>query len=185
MGVDTAKLETATRLFLEGLGENPEDQHFLNTPKRVAKAWRDYFGKGYAEDPKKELNVTFSDDYDQMIVIDDIPFISHCAHHLVPFVGIAKIGYLPNKGKITGLSKLARVVQGYAARLQIQEQLSRQVAMAIQEVLEPKGVGVVLKAEHFCMSRRGAMATGAMTTTSYMLGQFRDEPETRHEFLNF
>lgn len=183
--VDQKKLEAATSLFLEGLGVNSEDQHFKGTPKRVARAWKEYFGAGYEIDPKEYLVTEFSDDFDQMIVVSDIPLISHCAHHLVPFCGTAKVGYLPAERRITGLSKLARVVQGYSARLQIQEQLTRQIAQAIWDVLKPKGCGVVIKAEHFCMNRRGARAVGSVTTTSYLLGSFRNEPETRAEFLRF
>jgi len=184
--IDETKLVKGIRLFFEGLGLGAElaDQHFRDTPKRVAKAWKEHFGAGYELDPKKYLNVEFSDDYDQMVVVKDIPFMSHCAHHIVPFCGVAKIGYLPDEKRITGLSKLARVLNGYAQRLQIQEQLTRQVASAIQEVLRPKGVGVVLEAEHFCMTRRGVKAPGSMTITSCLLGSFRDEPETRAEFLN-
>ena len=182
--INEQKLVQGVSLFLEGLGVNLTDQHFKETPRRVAKAWKECFGAGYEIDPRKHLNVAFSDSYDQMIIIKDIPFTSHCGHHIVPFCGHAKIGYLPNDHRITGLSKLARVLQGYAQRLQIQEQLTRQVAEAIDSVLKPKGVGVVLEAEHFCMTRRGARATGSMTVTSCLLGQFRNEPETRAEFLN-
>lgn len=183
--IDKIKIEKGIVLFLKGLGLNVKDQHLRSTPRRVAKAWAEYFGAGYDSDPSTYLNVEFSDSYDQMVVVKDIPLISHCAHHIVPFVGTAKIGYLPANGRITGLSKLARVLQGYAARLQIQEQLTRQVAQALQDVLKPKGCGVIIEAEHFCMSRRGARATGSTTVTSYLLGSFRDEPETRAEFLRF
>ena len=183
--VNQEKIEQGIAMFLEGLGEDITDQHFKDTPKRVAKAWKEYFGMGYDIDPKEYLKVEFSDCYDQMIVVKDIPLISHCAHHLVSFIGPAKVAYLPSDGRITGLSKLARVVQGYASRLQIQERLTRQIAMAIEDVLKPKGCGVVIEAEHFCMSRRGVRATGSKTITSYLLGSFRNEPETRAEFLAF
>jgi GTP cyclohydrolase I len=183
--IDKQKIEKGVELFLKGLGIDTTDQHFKGTPGRVAKAWAEYFGAGYDIDPKKYLNVEFSDDFDQMILVKDIPLISHCAHHMVPFCGTAKVGYLPANKRITGLSKLARVVQGYAARLQIQEQLTRQIAQALHDVLKPKGCGVVIEAEHFCMSRRGVRATGSKTVTSYLMGSFRDEPETRAEFLRF
>lgn len=185
MKIDQAKLRKATKLFLEGLGVDLENQHFVGTPGRVARAWKEYFGAGYEVDPKELINVEFSDDYDQMIVVKDIPFMSHCAHHVVPFCGRAKIGYLPRDGKITGLSKLARVLYGYAQRLQIQEQLTRQVAQALQDTLNPKGVGVVLSAEHMCMTHRGVQAPGSVTVTSCLFGSFREEAETREEFLNF
>ena len=182
---DEKKMEEGMRIFLEGMGVDTNDQHIKNTPSRVMRAWRDSFGAGYQTTPDDVLNVEFADDYDQMIVVKDIPFMSFCAHHVVPFTGTAKIGYIPSDGRITGLSKLARVLYCFAQRLQIQERLTRQVADAIQEKLNPKAVGVVLSAEHMCMTRRGVQAPGSMTVTSCLLGNFRDEPETRAEFLNF
>lgn len=183
--IDTQMIEEGVKLFLRGLGVDLTDQHYVKTPYRVAKAWKEFFGAGYEVDPKTYLNVEFSDAFDQMIVCKDIPLISHCSHHIVPFVGTAKVGYLPANQRITGLSKLARVVQAYASRLQIQEQLTRQIAQVLNDVLTPKGCGVIIEAEHFCMSRRGARATGSKTVTSYLMGSFRDEPETRAEFLRF
>lgn len=183
--INEALLAKAIDQFLTALGLDTKDQHFRDTPKRVAKAWKHTFASGYEIDPASFLKVEFNDNFDQMIVVKDIPFISHCAHHMVPFVGTAKIGYIPDKGRITGLSKLARVVQGYARRLQIQEQLTRQIATAIQDVLKPRGVGVVLTAEHMCMTQRGAQAVGSKTVTSYLTGCFRNEPATRAEFMGF
>jgi GTP cyclohydrolase I len=136
-------------------------------------------------DPEKVLTVTFSDDYDEMIVVKDIPVLSYCAHHVVPFFGKAKVGYVPNNRRITGLSKLARIVDVFAKRLQVQERLTRQVASAINDILKPKGVGVVISASHMCMSHRGVRAVGSETVTSCLIGCMRDEPETRAEFLQF
>jgi len=185
MNIDQKKLEEATRLFLEGLGLDVNDQHFKNTPARVAKAWKNDFGAGYEMDPAKILTVTFSEDYDEMIVVKDIPVLSYCAHHVVPFFGKAKVGYIPADKRITGLSKLARIVDVFAKRLQVQERLTNQVAFAIKNILQPRGVGVVITATHMCMSHRGVRAVGSETVTSCMIGCFRDEPETRAEFLQF
>ena len=179
------KMRQGITLFLEGMGVDLNNQHLKNTPARVQRAWTEHFAAGYQQDVDEILKVEFSDDYDQMIVVKNIPFMSFCAHHLVSFTGVAKIGYIPSERRITGLSKLARVLYCYAQRLQIQEQLTRQVANAIEAKLQPKAVGVVIEAEHMCMTRRGAKAPGSITTTSYLLGQFRDEPEARAEFLNF
>lgn len=182
--IDEKKLEAATALFLEGLGLDLSDQHLIDTPRRVAKAWKHQFGAGYEIDPHAILNVEFSDSYDNMILVDKIPVMSHCIHHMVPFVGTASVAYIPAEKRITGLSKLARIVNAYAQRLQIQEQLTRQIADAIQQVLRPKGVAVVIRAEHMCMSHRGVRATGSATTTSCMLGCFLTERETRAEFFS-
>lgn len=185
--IDQKKLEESTKLFLEGLGLDPTDQHLVDTPKRVARAWKEAYGAGYEIDPKQYLTTEFSDNFDQMIVVKQIPVFSHCIHHIVSFSGVAKIGYIPNlkTKKITGLSKLARVLNGYAQRLQIQEQLTRQVTEAINEVLEPRGCGTVIEASHNCMCSRGVRAPGSLTVTSYLLGEFRDNLATRQEFLNF
>jgi GTP cyclohydrolase I len=181
--INQTQLEKATSMFLQALGLDLKNQHFKGTPARVAKAWATEFAKGYEIDPMSFLNVEFNDSYDQIILVKDIPILSHCAHHIVPFRGTCKVGYIPDAGRITGLSKIARMAQAYAARLQIQEQLTREIADAITKVLKPKGVAVVIQAEHFCMSQRGARAAGSTTVTSYMKGCFRDEPSARAEFM--
>jgi GTP cyclohydrolase I len=177
-------MEDAIRMFLNGLEIDTFDQHLMKTPERVAKAWAESFGKGYELKVSDVLTVEFKEAYDEMIIVKDIPFYSMCAHHMIPFFGKAKIGYIPS-GCVTGLSKLARVLDVYARRLQIQEQLTMQVASSINKLLKPKGVGVVLEAEHLCMTHRGVGKPGSMTITSCLLGAMRDEIETRHEFLNF
>jgi len=178
------KMLQGMSLFLEGLGVDLDNEHLVETPERIVRAWTESFAKGYKEDPVKHLEKTFTDEYDSMIVIKDIPFVSTCAHHLVPFYGKAKIGYIPN-GIITGLSKLVRVLEGYARRLQIQERLTEQVAYAIDKTLEPKGVGVILEAEHMCMTIRGISKPGAKTVTSCLLGVMREDSSCRDEFLRF
>lgn len=171
-------------LFLKGLGVDLFDQHLKRTPERVVRAWADTFAFGYLQDPKKILSVEFDDKCNEMVVVKDIPYISHCAHHLVSFIGTGKIGYVPN-GKITGLSKLARILDVFAHRLQVQERLTRQVAEAIQEHLNPLGVGVVLRGEHQCMTTRGVYKPGSITVTSCLLGEMRTDRAMREEFLNF
>lgn len=184
--MDREKVEQGVRLFLEGLGLDHEtDQHLLRTPERVARAWVTEFACGYTQDPKEILQVTFAEPCDELIIVKDIPFVSHCAHHLVPFSGVGHIGYLPNKdGRITGLSKLARVLDVFACRLQVQERITRQTAHAIHDVLEARGVGVILKAEHSCMVCRGVKKPGALTVTSCLLGQMRNDQNLRQEFIS-
>jgi len=178
-------IAVATIQFLQALGEDLNNQHFMDTPERVAKAWVEYFGRGYIQNPEEILTTTFSEEaYDQMVVVKDIHFTSFCAHHIVPFVGKAKIGYIPNKN-VVGISKLARLLDSFANRLQIQERLTNQVAHCLFNKMEPKGVGVVIEAEHFCMSRRGVQKPGSITVTSCMLGAMKDSATTRQEFLNF
>lgn len=184
--MDEKKMSRGIEIFLEGLGV-PIDQHLKDTPIRVARAWRQTFASGYrvtGEDIKKMLSIEFKDKYDQMIVVKDIPFISHCSHHLVPFTGIAKIGYVPN-GKIVGLSKLARVLDVFAHRLQVQERLTEQVAETLQLYLKPKGVGVILSGNHMCMTSRGVQKPGSEMVTSCLLGEMRTDALMRAEFLNF
>lgn len=171
-------------LFLKGAGIEIDNQHMRETPARVARAWRDAFLSGYQQDVSKILSKQFDDPTEQMIVVKDISFVSTCAHHLVPFFGTAKIGYIPS-GRVVGLSKLARVLDAYARRLQIQEQLTRQVAEAIMEHLNPSGVGVIIEAEHMCMTTRGVSKPGAKTVTSVLLGNFLENLTTRSEFLSF
>ena len=182
--VDTNEMLMGIRKFLYGLGLDMNDQHLQQTPERVVKAWVNEFASGYSLDPKEILSVEFADDCDEMIVVKNIPFTSHCIHHLVQFSGTAKIGYVP-KGKITGLSKLARVLDVFAKRLQIQERLTKQIALAIQEHLKPVGTGVVLSAGHSCMECRGVQKPGSITITSCLLGGMRTDKAMREEFLNF
>jgi len=181
---DIEKLTTAGALFLEGLGIDLTDQHLKDTPQRFARAWAEFFCAGYQEDPAEILNTTFDDECDEMIIVKDIPLYSTCAHHLVPFYGKAHVGYIPDKGRITGLSKLARVVEAFARRLQIQEKLTREIAKQIETTLGSLGVGVVIEAEHFCMVARGIQKPGSITVTSCMLGVMREKPEVRNEFLS-
>ena len=180
------KMIQGIQMFLEGMGLDITDQHLKGTPERVARAWINEFGSGYGFSEKKIeelLSVEFLEDCDEMIVVKDIPFISHCSHHIVPFSGIAKIGYVPNK-HVVGLSKLGRVLDAYALRLQVQERLTKQVAEAIMKHLQPLGVGVVLEASHFCMCHRGIKKSGSKMVTSCLLGSMREDKAMREEFLN-
>src|SRR5262245_32154531 len=181
---DRQEVETAVRTMLRWTGENPDRDGLRDTPKRVTKAFEEYF-RGYHEDPVEILSTTFeeTEGYDEMIVLRGIRFESHCEHHMAPIIGRAWVAYIPN-GRVVGISKLARVVEVYAKRLQIQEKMTAQIANAINDVLQPQGVGVVLKAEHFCMTARGIMKPGTDLVTSRMLGCFRDNPVTRQEFLS-
>jgi GTP cyclohydrolase I len=180
----TEEAEAAIRTLLRWAGDNPDREGLLGTPGRVTRAYSEWFA-GYTEDPAAELARTFEEveSYDEMVILRDIPMHSHCEHHMVPFVGHAHIGYLPNK-RVVGISKLARVLDIYARRLQIQEKLTRQVANAIQSELEPLGVGVVIEASHGCMTSRGVNKTGVRMITSCLLGSFRENPATRREFLS-
>ena len=183
--MNTEKMEQGIKLFLEGMEvEDTNSQHLVDTPNRIVRAWGESFLEGYSIDPRKALGKVFNDNCSEMIVIKDIPFASMCIHHLLPFVGTAKIGYVPN-GKIVGLSKLARVLDCFAKRLQIQERLTQQIAEIIMEILQPHGVGVVLEAEHMCMALRGIKKPGSKTITSSLLGVFRTEQKARQEFLSF
>lgn len=178
------EVEAAVRTLLLWTGDNPDRDGLRDTPKRVTKAFEEYF-RGYSEDPEQILSTTFeeTEGYDEMIVLRGIRFESHCEHHVAPIIGRAWVAYIPN-GRVVGISKLARVVEVYAKRLQIQEKMTAQIANAIDAVLQPQGVGVVLKAEHFCMTARGIMKPGTDLVTSRMLGCFRDNPVTRQEFLS-
>lgn len=172
------------RGILRFIGENPDREGLLDTPKRVVKAMLDHFS-GYTKDAKKELERTFenAEGYEELVLISDIELFSHCEHHMVPFVGKAHVGYIPN-GRIVGLSKLPRVVDIFAKRLQNQERLTVQIADAINESLNPKGVAVVIEAQHFCMCYRGVKKPGAWTTTSKLHGVFLNNPATRAELFD-
>ncbi len=171
------------RTLLLWAGDDPDREGLHDTPKRVAQAYEDWFG-GYKQDPVRYLKRTFEevDGYDEMIVLRDISFESHCEHHMAPIIGKAHVGYLPNN-KVVGISKLARVVEAFARRLQVQEKLTAQIAHCIQDVLKPKGCGVIVNATHQCMTTRGIHKTNVSMVTSQMLGAFRKDARTRSEFL--
>jgi GTP cyclohydrolase I len=175
--------ETAVRTLLRWAGDNPDRDGLLDTPSRVIRAFEEHF-KGYEEDPVQILQRTFNETegYDEMIVLRGIPFESHCEHHLAPIIGRAWVAYVPS-GRVVGISKLARVVEAYAKRLQIQEKMTAQIANTINDVLKPHGVGVIIKALHHCLSTRGVHKHDTDLVTSRMLGCFRDNPMTRQEFL--
>jgi len=183
--VTRADAEAAVRILLRWAGDDPQREGLVETPQRVARAWREWFS-GYALDPDAYLTRTFEEveGYDEMVVLRDIPFESHCEHHLAPIIGKAHIGYLPG-GKVVGISKLARVVEAYSRRLQVQEKLTAQIADCIERVLQPRGVGVVIAASHECMTTRGVHTRGVSMVTSTMRGSFRDDARTRAEFLAF
>ncbi|XP_030557677.1 GTP cyclohydrolase 1 isoform X2 [Drosophila novamexicana] len=171
------------RLLLGGLGENPDRQGLIKTPERAAKAML-YFTKGYDQNLEDVLNgAVFDEDHDEMVVVKDIEMFSMCEHHLVPFYGKVSIGYLPCN-KILGLSKLARIVEIFSRRLQVQERLTKQIAVAVTQAVQPAGVAVVVEGVHMCMVMRGVQKINSKTVTSTMLGVFRDDPKTREEFLN-
>ena len=176
--------EAAVRTLMEWIGENPNREGLLGTPSRVARAYRELFS-GYGDDPKEILRRTFEevDGYDEMVVLRDIRFASHCEHHILPIIGRAHVAYLPNR-RVIGISKLARIVDIYARRLQIQEKLTVQIADTIDEVLRPKGVAVMVEASHECMTTRGVHKSGVSMVTSRMTGDFRSNASTRREFLN-
>ncbi|MGF1550449.1 MAG: GTP cyclohydrolase I FolE [Sphingomonadaceae bacterium] len=173
----------AVRTLIRWAGDDPGREGLLDTPQRVARAWREY-AAGYAEDPGQHLARTFDEvgGYDEIVLLKDIPFQSHCEHHLAPIIGKAAIAYLPDT-RVVGISKLARVLHGYARRLQVQERLTAEVADCIREHLEPKGVAVVIEASHACMTARGVRVPGTMMTTSRMMGVFRSDPRSRREVL--
>ena len=177
--------EDAVRTLLRWAGEDPGREGLIDTPRRVAKAYGDWFS-GYSVDPREYLARTFEEveGYDELIVLRDIEFESHCEHHMAPIIGKAHVGYLP-AGKVVGISKLARVVETYARRFQVQEKMTAQIANCIQDVLQPRGVGVVIEGAHECMTTRGVHKRGVSMVTSKMLGTFREDARTRAEFLRF
>lgn len=183
-GRTQAEAEAAVRVLLEWAGDDPNREGLRDTPARVARSYRELFA-GYDADPRDYLRRTFEEvgGYDELIVLRDIRFVSFCEHHMLPVIGKAHVGYLPTD-RVVGISKLARVVRGYARRLQIQEKMTADIAGAIQEVLCPRGVGVVVDAEHSCMTMRGVNVPHSSLVTSSLLGVVRDDPRTRQEFLN-
>ena len=179
-----ADAEAAVRTLIQWAGDDPGREGLLDTPARVARAYKELFA-GYGVDPKAYLERTFDEvgGYDEPVILKDIRVVSFCEHHMLPFLGKAHVGYLP-RNRVVGISKLARVVHGFARRLQIQEKLTAQVAEAIQDILDPKGVGVVIVSEHSCMTMRGVNTPGSRLTTSHLLGEVRDDPRTRQEFFD-
>jgi GTP cyclohydrolase I len=175
--------EAAVRTLIRWAGDDPQREGLQDTPKRVAKAFKEFYS-GYKDDPAEVLNKIFAEveGYDDIVLVRDIPFYSHCEHHMVPFFGMAHIAYYPTKG-VVGLSKLARLVEVFARRLQTQETMTSQIANAMEEALEPRGVAVMIEAEHMCMSMRGVQKAGAMTLTTQFTGVFRDDPTEQVRFL--
>ena len=182
-GTIPKEVSEAIRTLIRWAGDDPDREGLLDTPRRVANAWREY-ARGYAEDPAVHLSRTFEEvgGYDEIVLLKDIPFQSHCEHHMAPIIGKAAIAYLPGD-RVVGISKLARVLHGYARRLQVQERLTAQVADAIWTHLQPKGVAVVIEASHACMTARGVRTPGVMMTTSRMMGTFRADERSRREVL--
>ncbi|MGD0873465.1 MAG: GTP cyclohydrolase I FolE [Acidimicrobiales bacterium] len=181
--VDRERVRRAVRELLTAIGEDPDREGLVRTPSRVAEMYGELFDEA-SEDPARFLTVTFAAEHDEMVMVRDIPFASLCEHHLVPFLGKAHVAYIPSKdGRITGLSKLARVVDAVAGRLQVQERMTTQIAEAIEAALAPRGVLVVIEAEHLCMSMRGVRKPGAITVTSTVRGLFRTDPRTRAEAM--
>ncbi|MCD6574943.1 GTP cyclohydrolase I FolE [Candidatus Aerophobetes bacterium] len=181
--MDEEKIKKAVRLFLEGIGENPEREGIKDTPLRVARMCKEIFG-GNKEKAKLALTTLKEEKHDEIILLKDIPLYSLCEHHLLPFLGKAHIAYIPRGGRVTGLSKLARVVDILSKKIQVQERLTTQIADVINEVLQPRGVMVIIEAEHLCMSMRGIKKPGATTVTSVVRGIFRENPATRAEAMS-
>ena len=180
---DHKKLQEITKLLLSEIGEDPTREGLINTPERVAKAW-DFFSQGYRANVEEIVNgAIFEEDCSEMVVVRDIEFFSMCEHHMIPFFGRCHVGYLPNK-KIIGLSKIPRIVDAFSQRLQVQERLTSQITETLMDILDPIGVGVVMEGRHLCMQMRGVEKQNSFATTSSMLGQFRESPETRSEFLS-
>jgi GTP cyclohydrolase I len=183
VSVDKKRIEQAVREILEAVGEDPGRDGLLRTPERVAAMYEEIFG-GLDDDPSRHLTVTFEAEHDEMVMVRDIPLFSVCEHHLVPFAGRAHVAYIPGEdGRITGLSKIARLVEGFARRPQVQERLTTQIADALVDVLQPSGVLVMIEAEHLCMSMRGVKKPGALTITSAVRGLFKTNAATRSEAL--
>ncbi|PID56405.1 MAG: GTP cyclohydrolase I FolE [Ignavibacteriae bacterium] len=181
--MNTNKVENSILTILKEMGEDPEREGLIKTPNRVAKAY-EYLTSGYAKDIETILNkAIFEEEYDEMVVVKDIDFFSLCEHHMLPFYGKVHVAYIPN-GKIVGLSKIPRIVEAFARRLQVQERMTHQIAQTIDEYLKPQGVGVVAEAYHMCMIMRGVEKQNSYTMTSSMVGDFKEDARTRSEFLN-
>ncbi|HDR4895262.1 MULTISPECIES: GTP cyclohydrolase I FolE [Bacillus cereus group] len=181
--IDTDKIEVAVKMILEAIGEDINREGILETPKRVAKMYKEVF-QGLGQNPEKHLLKIFNENHEELVLVKEIPFYSMCEHHLVPFFGSAHIGYIPNNGKVTGLSKLARALETICKRPQVQERITNELANVIYETLKPKGVIVVIEAEHMCMTMRGVKKPGSMTITSSYKGIFKDNSTLRSETLN-
>jgi GTP cyclohydrolase I len=182
--IDVDRIEHAVREILEAIGEDPDRDGLVRTPLRIAKMYEEIFA-GMREDPSHHLTVTFEAEHDEMVMVRDIPLHSMCEHHLIPFAGRAHVAYIPGAdGRITGLSKIARLVDGFAKRPQVQERLTTQIADALVEVLSPSGVLVLIEAEHFCMSMRGVKKPGSLTITNAVRGLFKSNPATRAEAMS-
>ena len=179
-----AEAEKAVRTLISFVGENPDREGLLDTPKRVVKAYRDWYA-GYDQDPREFLSKTFSETggYDEIVMLKDIRVESHCEHHMAPFIGSAHVAYLPNK-RVVGISKLARVTRIFSKRMQVQEKLTAEIANCLQDVLKPRGVAVVIEAQHECMTTRGINEPGISMVTSQLLGKFRTDSSTRREFYS-
>ncbi|MGA3147563.1 MAG: GTP cyclohydrolase I FolE [Acidimicrobiales bacterium] len=185
MTVDTDRVERAITELLIALGEDPSRDGLVKTPMRVARMYEEVLS-GFGQNPADHLEVTFAAEHDEMVMVRDIPFASLCEHHLIPFIGKAHVAYIPGEdGRITGLSKLARLVDGFAKRLQVQERMTTEIADAIEDALAPQGVLVVVDAEHLCMSMRGVKKSGTSTVTSAVRGLFRNDAATRMEAMQF
>ncbi len=185
MSLDPERVERAIKELLIAIGEDPNREGLVATPRRVAAMYEELFA-GVDEDPSKYLTLTFAAEHDEMVMVRDIPFASLCEHHLVPFMGKAHVAYIPGEdGRITGLSKLARLVDAYAKRLQVQERMTSQIADTLMATLAPRGALVVVEAEHLCMSMRGVKKPGTLTVTSALRGIFKDDPRTRAEAMAY
>ena len=180
---ENEKISDLTKLLLKEIGEDPNREGLIKTPSRVSKAWS-FFSRGYNQDVDEIINdAIFNEDAKDMVVVRDVEFFSLCEHHLIPFFGKAHVAYIPN-GKVVGLSKIPRIIDMFSRRLQVQERLTRQIAETIQDVLEPIGVAVIMEGQHMCMQMRGVEKQNSLTTTSSMLGKFRQSDRTRAEFLS-
>lgn len=182
--VDKDRIKKAVREILYAIGEDPDREGLIDTPRRIADMYEEVFG-GLKQDPKQHLKTVFTEEnHEEFVLVKDIPFYSTCEHHLVPFFGVAHIGYIPKDGKLTGLSKLARLLEGYARRPQLQERLTSQVADAVEEMLQPRAVIVVIEAEHMCMTMRGVKKPGSKTVSSAIRGLFKSDQRSRNEALS-
>jgi GTP cyclohydrolase IA len=182
--IDEAKIQTAVKMLIEAIGENPLREGMEGTPRRVAEMYSELFA-GIGKDPKEDLKVGFEEGHREMVIVRDIPFYSMCEHHMLPFYGVAHVGYVPNKeGRVVGASKLARVVEIVSKRPQLQERLTTIIADAVMDAMKPDGVGVVVQAEHLCMIMRGIKKPGSALVTSALRGTFRSKIETRNEFFS-
>lgn len=181
--IDKEKIEKAVLMILEAIGEDPQREGLVNTPKRVARMYEEIFA-GSDQDPREFLRVSFTEYHDELVLVKDIPLYSMCEHHLLPFYGKAHVAYIPKGGRVVGISKLARVVEAYARRPQLQERLTSQIADCIYDTVKPFGVAVVIQAEHMCMTMRGVHKPGALTVTSAVRGLFETRAQTRNELLS-